>query len=82
MNAVKKWTRKYLTQKELEALMEAIVAHLSESEDDFDTEDDEEADLDLEVGDSVLTMPIEFEDGFLLQSESRSRKRRSGKKTK
>ncbi|KAJ8927361.1 hypothetical protein NQ314_020136 [Rhamnusium bicolor] len=62
-----KWTKNYLTEGELED----IVAHLSENEDEFDKDenDDEEAALEQEVRESILTMPIEFADGLLLQND-------------
>ncbi|KAJ8963654.1 hypothetical protein NQ314_005477 [Rhamnusium bicolor] len=62
-----KWTKNYLTEQELEV----IVAHLSDSEDEFDKResDDEEADLEQELRESILILPIEFEDGLLLQND-------------
>lgn len=65
--------KNYLTQKELED----IVAHLSESEDDFDDSDEdieEEDNIDLSenvvVGEEPFdleSMEIEFEDGTILE---------------
>ncbi|KAJ8962472.1 hypothetical protein NQ314_005709 [Rhamnusium bicolor] len=64
-----KWTKNYLTLTEQE--LEDIVPHLSDSEDEFDKgeSDDEEAALEQEMRESILTMPIEFEDGLLLQND-------------
>ncbi|KAJ8931524.1 hypothetical protein NQ314_015548 [Rhamnusium bicolor] len=51
--------------------LEDILVHLSDSEYKFDKgqSDDEEANLEQEVREPILTMPIEFEDGLLLQND-------------
>ncbi|KAK9695881.1 hypothetical protein QE152_g32270 [Popillia japonica] len=63
-----KWVRKYLRQEELED----IIAHLSESEDDYDgtKESDEESDLYQEIRNSISAMPIEFEDGLVIEDNN------------
>lgn len=55
----KQWERKYLTDDELEE----IVANLSESEDELDKSDTDEQEEILNID----SLPIEFEDGFILE---------------
>lgn len=61
------WSRNWLTQAELEKCIE----NLSDSEDEFDDDEanDEETPLENILDElDVENLPIEFDDGFVLES--------------